>query len=133
MSVLINIDVPDLESAIAFYRDAFGLSVRRRFGGEGAEMAGWPVPLFLLRKAAGSVGAGDGRRTYARHWTPVHLDIVVDDIDAALPRAVEAGALVEHAVQTAVWGKIAVLADPFGHGLCLIEFLNRGYDEIADS
>ena len=29
-------------------------------------------------------------------------------------------------------GKIAVLADPFGYGLCLIEFLNRGYDEIVD-
>jgi hypothetical protein len=35
-------------------------------------------------------------------------------------------------VRTAAWGRIAVLADPFGHGLCLIEFLNRGYDEIAD-
>jgi lactoylglutathione lyase len=23
------------------------------------------------------------------------------------------------------------LADPFGHGLCLIEFRGRGYDEIA--
>jgi hypothetical protein len=39
---------------------------------------------------------------------------------------------VERPVRTAVWGKIALLADPFGHGLCLIEFLNRGYDEIAD-
>jgi hypothetical protein len=25
-----------------------------------------------------------------------------------------------------------VLADPFGHGLCLIQFLGRGYDEIAE-
>jgi hypothetical protein len=24
-----------------------------------------------------------------------------------------------------------VLADPFGHGVCLIQFLNRGYDEVA--
>ena len=24
-----------------------------------------------------------------------------------------------------------VLADPFGHGLCLIQFLGRGYDEIV--
>lgn len=39
---------------------------------------------------------------------------------------------VERPVRTAVWGKIALLADPFGHGLCLIEFLNRGYDEIAE-
>jgi hypothetical protein len=24
-----------------------------------------------------------------------------------------------------------MLADPFGHGICLIRFLGRGYDEIA--
>jgi hypothetical protein len=29
------------------------------------------------------------------------------------------------------WGKIAMLADPFGHGVCLIQFVGRGYDEIA--
>ena len=61
----------------------------------------------------------------------MHLDVVVDDIAGALSRATGAGARVEQGVRTQVWGKIAVLADPFGHGLCLIEFLNRGYDEIA--
>jgi hypothetical protein len=30
-----------------------------------------------------------------------------------------------------VWGRIAHMADPFGHGLCLIQFLGCGYDEIA--
>ncbi len=131
MSVLINIDVPDLKSAVVFYTQAFGLSVRRRFGEHGVELAGWPVSLFLLQREAGSVGAGDSRRTYERHWTPIHLDVVVDDIEMALPRAIDAGGRVEGEIRTAVWGKIAVLADPFGHGLCLIEFLNRGYDEIA--
>ena len=24
------------------------------------------------------------------------------------------------------------MADPFGHGFCFIQFLGRGYDEIAD-
>jgi predicted enzyme related to lactoylglutathione lyase len=133
MDLLINVDVPDLERALAFYMRAFGLTVRRRFGGQGAELTGWPVPLFLLQKEAGSKGAGDALRTYERHWTPVHLDVVVDDIDAAVARAVAAGARVERGVQISIWGKIAELADPFGHGLCLVEFLNRGYDEIADS
>jgi predicted enzyme related to lactoylglutathione lyase len=131
VSVLVNIDVPDLPSAIAFYAQGFGLSVRRRFGDDGVELSGWPVPVFLLRKEAGSVGAGQSRRSYERHWTPVHLDVVVADIDEALARATAAGAVVEQEVRTAPWGKIATLADPFGHGLCLIEFLNRGYDEIA--
>jgi predicted enzyme related to lactoylglutathione lyase len=132
MSVLINVDVPDLKRAIAFYTQAFGLKVKRRFGAQVAELAGWPVPLFLLQKEAGSLGAGDSRRTYERHWTPVHLDVVVDDMEVALSRAIGAGARVEQDVRTAVWGKLALLADPFGHGLCLIEFLNRGYDEIAE-
>jgi hypothetical protein len=32
---------------------------------------------------------------------------------------------------THLWDKIAHLADPFWHGLCLIELVGRGYDEIA--
>jgi predicted enzyme related to lactoylglutathione lyase len=132
MSVLINIDVPDLERALAFYMQAFGLTVRRRFGKGGAELAGWPVPVFLLHKEAGSVGAGDHRRTYERHWTSVHLDVVVDDMERAIERALAAGAVLEQGVRNAAWGKITMLADPFGHGLCLIQFLNRGYDEIAE-
>ena len=133
MSVLINIDVPDLEKALAFYMQAFGLTVRRRFGEGGAELAGWPVPVFLLRKEAGSVGAGEHPRTYERHWTPVHLDVVVDEVEQAIKLAIKAGAVLEQEVRTAVWGKIALLADPFGHGLCLIQFLNCGYDEIAET
>jgi predicted enzyme related to lactoylglutathione lyase len=131
MTVLINIDVPDLQVAVAFYTEAFDLEVTRRFGEDGAELAGWPVSLFLLRKEAGTVGAGQSRRTYDRHWTPVHLDVVVPDVQAAVLRAVGAGARIERSIKTWVWGRIAELADPFGHGLCLIEFLNRGYDEIA--
>ena len=49
-----------------------------------------------------------------------------------MQRAVAAGALLEKPVSTARWGRLALMADPFGHGFCLVEFLNRGYDEIAD-
>jgi predicted enzyme related to lactoylglutathione lyase len=133
MNLLVNVDVPDIGSAVVFYTQAFGLTLRRRLGDEVVELTGWPVPLFLLQKKAGTIGAGDRRRSYERHWTPVHLDVVVDDIDRALARATRAGAQVEQDVRTEVWAKIAVLVDPFGHGLCLIEFLNRGYDEIAGS
>ena len=131
MTMLVNIDVPDLKQAVAFYTQAFGLEVRRRAGQGGAELTGWPVPVWLLEKAAGTVAAPGCPRAYERHWTPVHLDIVVEDMDNALSRAVNAGARVERKVQVEIWGKIVGLADPFGHGLCLIEFLNRGYDEIA--
>jgi lactoylglutathione lyase len=52
-------------------------------------------------------------------------------VEAALARAVAADAVAETGIRETVWGRIVVLADPFGHGLCLIQFLNRGYDEIA--
>jgi predicted enzyme related to lactoylglutathione lyase len=129
--LLVNIDVPDLARAVAFYTQAFGLVVTRRFGTAGAELSGWPVRLYLLQKAEGSIGAAESPRRYDRHWTPVHLDVVVDDLEAALSRALAAGAWAETEIRTEVWGKIVVLADPFGHGLCLIEFRGRGYDEIA--
>ena len=132
MDLLVNIDVPDLGRAIAFYADAFGLTVTRRLGLEAAELSGWPVRLYLLQKPAGSVGAAGDCRRYDRHWTPVHLDVVVGDFDSALTRALAAGARAETDIRAEAWGKIVVLADPFGHGLCLIEFCGRGYDEIAE-
>ena len=50
----------------------------------------------------------------------------------ALERAREAGAVVEGDVQVRPWGRMANLADPFGHGFCLLEFRGRGYDEVLD-
>lgn len=131
MDLLVNIDVPDLTAAERFYVEAFGLRPTRRFGRAAVELQGWAAPLYLLENAAGTPGAGGELRRYTRHWSPVHLDVAVDDIDAALARAVAAGAVVETAVRDEAWGRIVGLADPFGHGLCLIEFTGRGYDEIA--
>jgi predicted enzyme related to lactoylglutathione lyase len=131
--VLINIDVDDLDRAAAFYTAAFGLQVGRRFGPFAVELTGGTSPIYLLAKAAATEAspATGERRRYARHWTPVHLDFVVPSLEAALKTALAAGATLDGQQATHEWGKIAHLADPFGHGLCLIEFLGRGYDEIA--
>ena len=108
--------MPDLAAAEAFYVDAFGLTPSRRFGEEGVELAGWPVKLYLLRKPEGAVGAGDERRRYARHWSPVHLDVVVDDLDAAEAAVLELGATKhEHQPGTT----FRVFLDPAGHPVCL--------------
>jgi predicted enzyme related to lactoylglutathione lyase len=133
MDLLANIDVDDLEKGIAFYTRAFGLKVGRRFGTEGVELLGSTAPLYLLVKAAGTSAAkGITRnRSYGRHWTPVHLDFVVPDVESAVQEAVAAGAVLEDPIETHKWGRIAHLADPFGHGICLLQFLGRGYDEIA--
>ena len=128
--IMLNIDVPEIAAAERFYVEAFGLAVGRRFGTDFIEMLGWPVPLYLLRKEPGTIGAGNQARTYERHWTPVHADVVVADLDAATARAARAGAWVEHGPQTAAFGRITHLADPFGNGFCLIEFSSRGYDAL---
>jgi predicted enzyme related to lactoylglutathione lyase len=131
MDLLINIDVPDVAAAERFYTQAFGLTATRRFGAGGVELSGWPAPVYLLEKAAGTIGAGDDLRRYQRHWSPVHLDVVVDDIEAAVRQAIAAGAVAESEIRKAAWGRIVMLADPFGHGICLVQFHGRGYDEIA--
>src|SRR5574338_1029574 len=125
MDLLINLDVDDLDRAVRFYREAFGLKAGRRFGAFGTEMLGATAPIYLLAKAAGSspTPASEDRRSYERHWTPVHLDFVVDDAEAAVARAVAAGAVLERPVAVHAWGKLAVMADPFGHGFCFVQFL----------
>lgn len=130
MTVLLNIDVPDIETATTFYTAAFGLTVGRRFGGDFVELLGWPAPVYLLTKQAGTLGAGGDRRRYDRHWTPLHLDVVVDDVDAAVTRAVSASAILEAPARDVSYGRIAMLADPFGHGFCLLAFSAEGYDAL---
>ena len=94
---LVNIDVGDPERGVDFYTRVFGLTIGRRFGGDGVELLGGPAPIYLLRKAAGSTAVPDAPmlRDYARHWTPVHLDFVCDDVDAIVARALAAGATLE--------------------------------------
>jgi uncharacterized glyoxalase superfamily protein PhnB len=124
----VSIDVPSLADGIRFYSEAFGFV-----------KASEPVPgivvlrsgaaeILLLEKAAGSkpsIGARDTRR-YERHWTPVHLDIHVDDFKAALAKAIAAGATREQLFENAEHGSVAFCSDPFGHGFCLIERKKKG-------
>ena len=134
MKVLVNIDVDDLEKGIAFYQSALGLRLGRRlFGGTTAEMTGASSNVYLLSKPLGSSASPKVSlpRDYRRHWTPVHLDFEVDDVEAAVQRALSAGAKLEGDIQTFHWGRIAMMSDPFGHGFCILEFIGAGYDNVA--
>ena len=106
ISLLANIDVDDLDGAAKFYCSALELTIGRRFGDSAIELLGASSPIYLLKHAAGTPATSSSaqQRDFARHWTPM---------------------------RTHSWGHIAMFADPFGHGFCLIEFLGRGYDEIA--
>ena len=133
MNFLVNLDVDDVEKAVRFYGSAFGLKVGRRLGSFGVEMLGGSAPIYLLAKSPGTPASDTTTqpRRYERHWTPIHLDFVVAEIEPAVQSAVSAGARLEKPIATHKWGKLALMADPFGHGFCFVQFLGRGYDEIA--
>jgi predicted enzyme related to lactoylglutathione lyase len=134
VQILVNIDVDDLDRAIEFYANALGLRLGRRlFDGSVAEMHGASSTIQLLSKPPGSIAVPNTSvpRDYQRHWTPVHLDFTVDDVSAAVKRAVNAGAKLEGEIGTFTWGRLATMSDPFGHGFCLLQFLGKGYDEVV--
>ncbi|MFO0582222.1 MAG: VOC family protein [Anaeromyxobacter sp.] len=134
MRLLVNVDVPDLAAAERFYVAALGLRPGRRFGPFAVELLGLEAPLYLLANEEGSAPAPgvNTRREYGRHWTPVHLDLAVDALEPAVERAVAAGAKLEGGPKEKKWGRIAMLADPFGNGFCLLQFTGLGYDEVAE-
>ena len=134
LQVMVNVDVDDLEKAIAFYTCALDLRLGRRlFDDSVAELVGGTCTIYLLAKPSGSQAAANTSltRTYQRHWTPVHLDFVVDDVCAAVERAVGAGATLEGNIRSFAWGRLATLRDPFGHGFCAVQFLGSGYDNLT--
>jgi predicted enzyme related to lactoylglutathione lyase len=135
MDIRICIDVPDLERAIGFYSAGLGLRLGRRLGSDWAELLGAGSAIDLLVEAPASAPLGDAhpqRRDYQRHWTPVHMDFVVDDVDVATQRLMALGGKLERPIQDRRWGRMANMADPFGHGFDLLEMRGRGYDALLD-
>lgn len=133
--LIVNIDVPDLDNARSFYQAAFGFEFQRTlFNGTVVELRFNDTAIYLIEQKDGTTAVANSaiQRSYANHWTPVHLDIVVEDLDVARAKAVAAGATPSTAVSVNDWGKLAPLRDPFGHGICLLEFTGRGYDHVAD-
>jgi predicted enzyme related to lactoylglutathione lyase len=135
LQLRVCIDVDDLDKGIAFYTEALALTVGRRLGKNWAELLGAPVPVDLLAEKPGTapIQGGGALRDYRRHWTPVHLDWPVADMDSAVRRAQAAGAILEGGIREKKWGRLAILADPFGNGFCLLELRGRGYDELIGS
>jgi predicted enzyme related to lactoylglutathione lyase len=122
-SVTVSVDVPDLAEAIQFYAGAFGFSKSAEPVPGVVVLRAGDTQLCLLERRAGSQASPCTLETrhYERHWTPVHLDIHVDDLETALTRALDAGATREQVFRNPDHGSVAFCSDPFGHGFCLIE------------
>lgn len=131
----VGISVPDLDSAIAWYREALHLAAGPVFAVPGTDLrgammlhiSGWRVELMhrpgalpglptgSALEAAGTLGYG-------------HLCLSVgspEEVDARFRRLVAAGAAVRMRPQAAprAGGRMAFVADPYGN---LIELIDRG-------
>jgi catechol 2,3-dioxygenase-like lactoylglutathione lyase family enzyme len=87
-SVHLSIDVPNLEAGLRFYGTVFGFREKARPFPTMAVLDANNLTICMHEKGAGtkpSPGGSDLRR-YERHWTPVHVDVHVEDVDAALAK-----------------------------------------------
>lgn len=119
----VSIDVPNLETATAFYTAALGCTKLREQGTTMVVLSAGNADIYLIEKAPATHPAPAAQepllRSYERHWTPVHLDFGVDDVDAAVAKIVAAGGQREGG-EKGDWGAIAHCVDPFGNGFCVI-------------
>jgi len=124
LKVIINIDVPELAPAIEFYCAALGVVHTRTLDQDVAELSGASSTIYLLRKAhrTRAVHQPAIERDYQRHWTPVHFDFVVSDVQVAATRAIAAGARQETDRVDWCGSRCISFSDPFGHGFCFIDF-----------
>jgi catechol 2,3-dioxygenase-like lactoylglutathione lyase family enzyme len=110
----ICIDVDDVAHAVHFYGDGIGLPVIKQEP-EWAQLKIGELTIWLMKVSAGKTGAIS--RDYSRHWTPIHLDVHVDDIE----RAIAAGGKLEARPKPS----LANLVDPSGNGVDLVQTPER--------
>jgi predicted enzyme related to lactoylglutathione lyase len=101
-SVHVSIDVPDLEAGLRFYGEVFGFVKAALPFPTMAILDANNVSVCMHEKAAGSKSssAGSDGRRYERHWTPVHLDLHVEDFDAVLSDVRAHGGAIENEFRT---------------------------------
>ncbi|HWA89742.1 MAG TPA: VOC family protein [Rhizomicrobium sp.] len=128
MHYAVTIDVPSLERGLKFYRDAMGFAEVSRPVETYVVLQCGGAKIGLIEKSPGTSpaeGADDVRR-YERHWTPVHIDFHVEDFEAVLARALEAGARCERRFAGGPHPPVAFCSDPFGNGFCIVGTMVKG-------
>jgi uncharacterized glyoxalase superfamily protein PhnB len=108
--------VRDARAAIAWYTDALGARLvgdpyvmdDDRIGHAELDVAGATLYLADEYPEMGLTGPGDGH-------VSVSLHLAVPDVDAAVDRAVHAGATLSRPVSDAPYGRTGVILDPYGH------------------
>ena len=116
-SVTPYLAVDGAEQAIQFYAQAFGAKERTRMQspdgkiahaeieiGDSVVMLSDPLPDFVT-KAPSEIGG-----------TTASIMLYVEDVDATIQQAVDAGATLEREIEDQFWGdRFGAVVDPFGH------------------
>ena len=120
--VHVSMDVPDLEEGLRFYRDVFGFIEKARPFPTMAVLDANNVSVCMHEKPSGTTPTPSSATTrdYERHWTPVHLDLHVEDFDAVLAKVRVAGGSVEAEFRNQGPKPVGFCTDPFGNGFCVL-------------
>ena len=121
IKISVSIDVSNLKQAETFYIEALGCKKLRDQGSDMVVLATENCDIYLQEKEAGTspIVTSEVTRNYSRHWTPVHLDFLTENIDETVKNIIKLGGLHEGG-ESGDWGSIAHCADPFGNGFCVI-------------
>ena len=117
----VSIDVPNLKEAEAFYVGALGCKKVREQGREMVVLSVDNSDIYLQEKETGTkpLTSSGVVRDYQRHWTPIHLDFLCDNVDELVAKVLKLGGSHEGG-ESGDWGSIAYCSDPFGNGFCII-------------
>ena len=121
IKVSISIDVSDLKKAENFYIEALWCNKIRNQGSNMVVLWTDNVDIYLQKKESWTkpTKLDSIIRDYKRHWTPIHLDFLCDNVDERVKKVINLWW--EHeGWESWEWGSIAYCIDPFGNGFCLI-------------
>jgi predicted enzyme related to lactoylglutathione lyase len=112
----VQIPVPDLDSGLAFYRDRLGHEL-----------------IWRSETAAGlRLADSDSEIVLQTERPNGEVDLLVDSVEQAVAELTRAGGTVQTAPFDIPVGRVAVVADPFGNPLTILDLSKGRYVTDAD-
>jgi PhnB protein len=112
-----SLAVDNATEAIDFYKRAFGATERGRMEGPGGTIAHAELQVGdTVLMLADPMPQADAKPPKEVGGTTVNLFMYVEDVDAVVKQATDAGATVTMPVQDVFWGdRFGSVTDPYGH------------------
>jgi PhnB protein len=116
-SISPSLAVDNATEAIEFYKKAFGATEKLRMDGPGGTIAHAELEIGnSILMLSDPFPQSDVRPPKEIGGTTVNIFMYVDDVDAAVQQAVDAGATITMPVDNRFWGdRFGTITDPYGH------------------